>query len=153
MFVTLLRYFFFRYFFNFLYCRKQKKRFLPTITNSNCFVGVERVEISTHYLHWKNVTFLINNNKKKVLTPKISYFQFLEPKLNFSKSIFFGVFSTQHSVWKSQKKSHSTSRAKRATFTFWVNLASFWKAEACGHPVLPDRSVLIGQKLVENAKM
>ena len=25
-----------------------------------------------------------------------------------------------HSVWKSQKKSHSTLRAKRATFTFWV---------------------------------
>ena len=26
-----------------------------------------------------------------------------------------------HSVWKSQKKSHSTLRAKRATFTFWVD--------------------------------
>ena len=27
-----------------------------------------------------------------------------------------------HSVWKSQKKSHSTAlRAKRATFTFWVD--------------------------------
>ena len=25
-----------------------------------------------------------------------------------------------HSVWKSQKKSHSTLRAKRARFTFWV---------------------------------
>ena len=34
-----------------------------------------------------------------------------------------------------------------------VNLASFWKPEACGQTVLPDRSVLIGQKLVENAKM
>ena len=32
-------------------------------------------------------------------------------------------------------------------------LASFWKSEACGQTVLPDRSVLIGQKLVENAKM
>ena len=32
-------------------------------------------------------------------------------------------------------------------------LASFWKPEACGQTVLPDRSVLIGQKLVENAKM
>ena len=32
-----------------------------------------------------------------------------------------------------------------------VNLASFWKTEACGQTVLPDRSVLIGQKLVENA--
>ena len=26
-----------------------------------------------------------------------------------------------HSVWKSRKKSHSTLRAKRATFTFWLD--------------------------------
>ena len=32
-------------------------------------------------------------------------------------------------------------------------LASFWKPEACGQTVLPDWSVLIGQKLVENAKI
>ena len=29
-----------------------------------------------------------------------------------------------HGVWKSQKKSHSTLRAKRATFTFWVDKSS-----------------------------
>ena len=35
-----------------------------------------------------------------------------------------------------------------------VNLASFWgKTEACGQTVLPDKSVLIGQKLVENPKI
>ena len=34
-----------------------------------------------------------------------------------------------------------------------VNLASFWKPEACGQTVLPDRSLLIGQKLAENAKI
>ena len=33
-----------------------------------------------------------------------------------------------------------------------VNLASFGKTAACGQTVLPDMSVLIGQKLVENAK-
>ena len=33
------------------------------------------------------------------------------------------------------------------------NLDSVWKPEACGQTVLPDRSVLIGQKLVENAKI
>ena len=27
----------------------------------------------------------------------------------------------KHGVWESQKKSHSTLRAKRATFTFWVD--------------------------------
>ena len=34
-----------------------------------------------------------------------------------------------------------------------VNLASFWKTEDRGQTVLPDRSVLKGQKLVENAKI
>ena len=34
-----------------------------------------------------------------------------------------------------------------------LNLASFWKLEANGQTVLPDRSILIGQKLVENAKI
>ena len=34
-----------------------------------------------------------------------------------------------------------------------LNLASFWKPEACGQTVLPDRSVLIGQKFEENAKI
>ena len=29
-----------------------------------------------------------------------------------------------HGIWKSQKKSHSTLRAKRATFTFWVDKRS-----------------------------
>ena len=32
-------------------------------------------------------------------------------------------------------------------------MASFWKPETCGQTVLPDRSVLIGEKLVENAKI
>ena len=35
----------------------------------------------------------------------------------------------------------------------WYILASFWKTEACGQTVLPDRSVLKGQKLVKNAKI
>ena len=58
-------------------------------------------------------------------------------------------YSCLHGVWKPQKKSHSSLRAKRATFTFWVDkslsimpkmiiLASFWKPEACGQTVLPD---------------
>ena len=29
-----------------------------------------------------------------------------------------------HSVWKSQKKSHSTLRVKRASFTFWMDKSS-----------------------------
>ena len=34
----------------------------------------------------------------------------------------------------------------------WSILANFWKPEDCGQTVLPDRSILIGQKLMENAK-
>ena len=34
-----------------------------------------------------------------------------------------------------------------------LNLAIFLKPKACGQTVLPDRSVLIGQKMVENAKI
>ena len=34
-----------------------------------------------------------------------------------------------------------------------VQFGEFWKPEACGQTVLPDRSVLIGQKLVKNAKI
>ena len=33
-----------------------------------------------------------------------------------------------------------------------VHFGEFWKPEACGQTVLPDRSVLIGQKLVKKAK-
>ena len=41
---------------------------------------------------------------------------FLIDVLNFAVRI-----KDEHGVWKSQKKSHSTLRAKRATFTFWVD--------------------------------
>ena len=68
-----------------------------------------------------------------------------------------------HGVWKSQKKSHSIWRAKRATLTFWVdksllkmpkmvNFASFWKPETCSQTVLPERSILKGQNLMENGQ-
>ena len=47
--------------------------------------------------------------------------------------------------------------AKWVTYTVWVdksslkkvNLAMVFKAEACGHKVLPDKSILIRQKMVE----
>ena len=34
-----------------------------------------------------------------------------------------------------------------------LNLASFWKREACGQTVLPTRSILKWQKLAKNAKI
>ena len=59
------------------------------------------------------------------------------------------------------KVAFKIKRAKRAKLIFWVDKSwlkmpkmvqfVFWKSEACGQTVLPDRSVLIGQKLTENA--
>ena len=37
--------------------------------------------------------------------------------------------------------------------TKWSNLGRFGKPKACGQTELPDRSISIGQKLVENAKI
>ena len=34
-----------------------------------------------------------------------------------------------------------------------VNFCNFWKPEAYGQTVLPDRSILIGQKMMKNAKI
>ena len=57
-----------------------------------------------------------------------------------------------------------SENAKNSNGTFWVdkssskmpkmdNLTSFWKSEAFGQTELPDMSVLIGQKLLENAEV
>ena len=68
-------------------------------------------------------------------------------------------------MFENHRKSRiETLREKRATFTLWVNksslkgqkwynLTSFWKPEACVQTVLPDMSILKGQKLVENANI
>ena len=53
---------------------------------------------------------------------------------------------------KTQKKSHSTLR-QILKITKIVYFGEFLKSEACGQTVLPDRSVLIRQKLVENVKI
>ena len=34
-----------------------------------------------------------------------------------------------------------------------VDFVSFWKLKVCGQTVLPDRSILIGQKLLKNANI
>ena len=41
-----------------------------------------------------------------------------------------------------------TKNAKNGPF-----LATFWNPKACGQTVLPDRSILIGQKMMEYAKI
>ena len=45
-------------------------------------------------------------------------------KFNFAIFVQNLLGHPVHSGWKSQKKSHSTLRAKRATFSFWVDKSS-----------------------------
>ena len=52
---------------------------------------------------------------------KMKCLQYLTILTIFLNGTFGGNY---HSVWKSQKKSYSTLRAKRATFTFWVDKSS-----------------------------
>ena len=91
------------------------------------FVVFWVVPYSLLYLGIKEVT--CGHLKKKVfksqltLGIRVTRFHALFHALlsvNASPCLLIGIFSA-HGVWKSQKKSHSTLRAKRATFTFWVD--------------------------------
>ena len=79
--------------------------------------------------------------------------------------------SDHHNVWKLLKMSHlkfwilafSTNfcpiKTDLSGNTVWPQalgfqkIANLEKVETCGQTVLPDRTVLIGQKLVENGKI
>ena len=59
-------------------------------------------------------------------------------------------------VWKWNKKSHSTFWVEKSSLKMPKNrsiLTSFWKPEVCSQTVLPDSSISIEQKLIENAKI
>ena len=73
---------------------------------------------------------MINLKSWHLIAPKNPFIFSLKVNLwpwNFAccvpfKKVKQEITSTSyHSVWKSQKKSHSTLWAKRATFTFWVD--------------------------------
>ena len=55
-----------------------------------------------------NIKMVIVDQKKKIHTSSNST-----------------IWLHNHVVWKSQKKSHSTLRAKQATFTYWVEYSLF----------------------------
>ena len=61
-----------------------------------------------------------------------------------------------HGVLESQKKSHSTLRVECSRVHWKCQklsiLTKLWNPEACGQTVLPGRSLILGQKLVENTK-
>ena len=81
--------------------------------------GVSRVKIATNFPltseeqkgDWRSlIPFLKNSNG--------------HGQLCILWSLISQIDHNCHGVWKSQKKSHSILRAKRATFTFWVDKSS-----------------------------
>ena len=82
-------------------------------------------------------------------------------KLYFSNLISAKVWSTLTPCLKIAEKV-SFNIASEASYVYilsgqkWSILARFWRLEACGQMVLPDRSILVGQKLVgkcQNSKI
>ena len=85
--------------------------------------------------------YIINYYLPSGLFVVVSWISFLVPADIIPGTIQYTITIRKkqalHAVWKSQKKSHSTLRAKRATFTYWLDkswlkrqkwtiLVSFW---------------------------
>ena len=86
--------------------------------------------IRGHGSHAGNLSQVSNWNMRKVMFPHLLYWSFFIvgwkviglwqiPQSSYSKLALL-----PHSVWKFLKKSHSILRAKRATFTTWVEKSS-----------------------------
>ena len=91
-----------------------------------CFDAV----LTGFWLWYGQSRFLIPSMTQRILRPTRNEPRHLSLMLHWTehKLIFWlgcmltsKSLSQAHGVWKSQRKSHSTLRAKRATFTFWVN--------------------------------
>ena len=63
--------------------------------------------------------------------------------LEITKKVSFNIASKASYVYSDQKLINNAK---------WSILASFWNTEVCRQIMLPDRSVLKGQKLMGNAK-
>ena len=90
----------------------------------------------------------ILTSKLRKLKKKTSYFISYGARcLKFTEKVSFSIASEASYVYIlcGQKLIKKCQK--------WSNLASFWKPKACSQIELPDRSVLIGQKLVESAKI
>ena len=70
-------------------------------------------------MHWNEKKIAILQPNAHVLNVALSSTLFENiPKMSQFHRLWI---YWSHGVWKSQKKSHSTLRAKRATFAFWVD--------------------------------
>ena len=77
-------------------------------------------------LTWKKTSWaLFKRVKESIHVRKLPSQALLLKRRTDTIFIEYHLFRpTHHGVWKSKKKSHSTLRAKRATFTFWVDKTS-----------------------------
>ena len=103
-------------------------------------------------LRWSHISAQVSLKLKTTLSDFPFSFPFLIKNLQPYVRCYFVLVSIcffKHIVWKSPKKSHSTLRAKRATYTFWevksslkmpkmFHFGEFLKTEACSQTGLPD---------------
>ena len=98
-----------------------------------------KLKTCSTYAHYSKSYIYVNKiNFAKTLLLKISK----KKKVAFNianEASYFYILSGQKLILKKCQK--------------WSILTKFWKPDACGQTVLPDRSLLIGQKLLENAKI
>ena len=115
-------------------------------TSSQLFAGSSSSAAKNRFLVL-NFFLRLEETKKKLLKKisdrKFLHFDFRRRRKDFilgktTLRVFFAIPAGDsieywrtlvHGVWKSQKKSHSTLRAKRATFTFWVDNRSLNSAK------------------------
>ena len=91
-----------------------------------------------------NIIMLVHENTKQ----RPSFKNFLSSRcLKITEKVTYNIASEASYVYilSGQKLIKKSQK--------WSILARFGKTEACSQTVLPDRSVLIGQKLMENAKI
>ena len=88
-------------------------------------------------------TFPCESFKKKAWM-KITKLRYCSPCLKIAKKVAFNIASEASYIYI--LNGHKLIKK-------WSILASFWKPDVCGQTVLPDRSLLIGQKSVEKAKI
>ena len=111
------------------------------------FFGIRQFPKFCPIIHWSPRAIILFNNY---------FIKLLKNGLENQLRLSTVVVAYFHSVWKSQKKFHyilNIATELRSNFIEMpklVNLASFWNPEVCGQTVLPDRSILTGQKLKEN---
>ena len=67
--------------------------------------------------------------------------------LQISEKVAFNIASEASYVYILSRQKF-IENAKKSSI-----LASFWKHEACGQTVLPDRSLLLEQKVMKSAKI